>query len=39
MKLLFQDDSKMPRRRTPEPTPDLDNEYDIPPFLRNKDHF
>lgn len=38
--MLFSDNS-MPRRR-PVETPkshDLDNEYDIPPFLRNQDRF
>ena len=37
--MLFSDESKMPRRR-PEREPEpIDNEYDIPPFLRNKDRF
>lgn len=35
--LLFSDDNAMPRRRTVEE--DLDDEFDIPPFLRNKDKF
>lgn len=36
--MLFSSDNKMPRRR-PEPVhEEIDNEYDIPPFLRNKDN-
>ena len=39
--MLFGNDMTVPRRRPQvEPEPDLDNEYDIPPFLRNnKDRF
>ncbi len=38
--MLFSDKATMPRRRAPEPVETLDNEYDIPPFLRNnKDRF
>jgi len=38
--MLFSNDTAMPRRRPQvQPQPDLDNEYDIPPFLRNKDRF
>lgn len=39
--MLFSDESVMPRRRPErQPEPALDNEYDIPPFLRNnKDRF
>ncbi len=35
--MLFTDDSVPRRRASVVPEPDLDNEYDIPPFLRNKD--
>ena len=36
--LLFSNDKAMPRRR-PEPVrEEIDNEYDIPPFLRNSDN-
>ena len=38
--MLFSNDNNMMRRRPQvQPQPDLDNEYDIPPFLRNKDRF
>ena len=35
--MLFSDSTQMPRRR-PQPE-NLDDEFDIPPFLRNKDRF
>lgn len=37
--MLFSDETNMPRRRPQVETTQLDNDYDIPPFLRNKDNF
>jgi len=36
--MLFSSDNKMPRRRQEPVREEIDNEYDIPPFLRNKDN-